>query len=151
MKQKPAVVLLCVMSLITSLIVGCATLTYDKLPDNVPKGYVEFYSKGVTGLGTLVWYVCKYENGKEREITGSVWSGEQRRRIAERPGTHTFIVKFGTAANKITVEVIEGMIIPVRVIIKPGTVEHGLEHGLQRVTYHFNMDLSVERPAPFVK
>jgi len=50
MKRFPAVVLLFVMALITSLIAGCAGFqtdvrTFDKLPDNTPKGYVEFYSE----------------------------------------------------------------------------------------------------------
>ena len=140
------------MSLITFSIVGCAVLSYDRLSDNVPKGYVEFYSEGVTGLGGRVWTVHKNENGKEEQITGSVAYGGQRRRIAERPGSHTFIVKLGTAAEKVTIKVIEGMIIPVRVIINPISVKDGFpQSGGYYYHAQFNMGLRVENATPFGK
>ena len=141
----------CLVVFLTLTLAGCAALTYDRIPDNAPKGYAEFYSAGITGLGSRVWVVCKPENGKLTKITGSVWYGKQRRRIAERPGMHTFVVKFGSATEEVTVKVIEGMITPVRVIIIPGTADTKWVSGKKHTTYHFSMFLNVETPTRFVK
>ena len=154
MKRLQAVALLFMMALITLLITGCAGFqtdvrTFDNLPDNSPKGYVEFYSeesedaielhKNITGS----WGVYQYEDGIATEIEGMVWSWRTRRRIAVRPGRHTFIVKLASAVPKVTIEVIEGMIIPVKVKIELGDTTYR--------AYHFNMELNVEDATPFGK
>ena len=143
-------------ALITLLITGCAGFqtdvrTFDKLPDNTPKGYVEFYSdesedaielnKNIGGT----WTVFQYdEDGVGTEIEGMVWDWRTRRRIVVRPGEHTFAVKFGLGPTpQVTVEVGEGMIVPVRVIIA--------SYAYKERAYHFNMSLSVEDAIPYVK
>lgn len=128
MKRFSSVALLFMMALITSFIAGCAGFqtdvrTFDKLPANTPKGYVEFYndeSQDAIELNNNIpgtWTVYQNEDGIATEIEGMVWDWRTRRRIAVRPGRHTFIVKLASAVPKVTVDVIEGMIIPVRVII----------------------------------
>jgi len=142
-------------ALIVLLITGCAGFqtdirTFDELPDNAHRGYVEFYSdeskdaielyKNIGGT----WTVFQYdEDGIGTEIEGMVWDWRTRRRIAVLPGQHTFAVKFGTGpAPQVTVEVDEGMIIPVRVIIA--------SYAYKERAYHFKMSLSIEDAIPFV-
>lgn len=159
MKRIPAVALLFMMVLITSLIAGCAAFqadvrTFDTLPDNIPKGYVEFYSdesedaiKLNKNIGGGTWTVYQYEDGIGKEIEGMVWDWRTKRRIAVRPGRHTFMVKFGSANPKVTVEVNEGMLIPVRVIIDL----EGTTYSYKEITYNFDMELSIEDAIPFRK
>ncbi len=158
MKLFQAVTFLFLMALITLLITGCAGFQtdvreYNNLPDNAPKGYVEFYSeeskdaielnKNIAGT----WSVHQYEDGIATEIEGMVWDWRTRRRIAVRPGKHTFAVKLASAEPKITVDAIEGMIIPVRVIIELGDTTYGYK----KIIYNFNMTLSAEGATPFVE
>ncbi len=147
--KRSAPALLFMLSVLTLLIAGCTISTYDKLPDNVPKGYVEFYGeKGETELpdgGT--WLLHKYENGKKIDVTGAIWDGNTKRRVAVRPGMHTFIVRLGNAAIKVKIDVIEGMIIPVRVIIDL----KGTENRYRTTTHKFNLSLRVKNATPFVK
>jgi uncharacterized protein YqgV (UPF0045/DUF77 family) len=141
MKRNPAAALLFMIPLIALFFVGCATvITYDQLPDNVPKGYVEFYSGSESKWGFREMEVWK----GSRRIAEASGKG-LKRRIARRPGMHTFQVRLGTAREEVKVKVIEGMITPVRVIIIPGRVEFS---GIMRIDY-FNMSLGVERPIPY--
>jgi len=128
MKRFPAVALLFMMTLITSIIGGCAAFqkdlsTFDTLPDNTPKGYVEFYCDDSRDSIQLfndlagTYFIFQYEDGVATEIKGMVWDWRTRRRIAVRPGKHTFFVKLRSAEPKVTVDVNEGMLLPVRVII----------------------------------
>jgi hypothetical protein len=134
------------------LFVGCATTIkiYDELPDNVPKGYVEFYNEDKKGASGFLWDVWKYQNGKFENITTyflrpgirlESWEGGQRRRIAERPGLHLFQLRIGSAVKEVEVEVIERMITPVRIIIT--------NLGQYGGTYSFNMSLRVEKHTPY--
>jgi len=147
------------MALITSFIVGCAGFqsdvrTFDTLPDNIPKGYVEFYSDESEdvvelskNIGGGTWSVYQYEDGIRKEIEGMVWDWRTKRRIAVRPGRHTFMVGFGSADPKVTVEVNKDMLLPVRVIIDLG----GKRYRYQETTYYFDMELRVEDAIPFGK
>ncbi len=128
MKRFPAVASLFMMALITSIMAGCATfqkdlLTYNTLPDNAPKGYVEFYSDESEDAIKLFndlagsYFIYQYEDGVATEIEGLVWDWRTRCRIALRPGNHTFIVTLKSAKQKVTVNVNEGMLLPVGVII----------------------------------
>lgn len=158
MKLYSSVPSLFMMSLITLLITGCAAFKtdlriFDDLPENDPKGYVEFYAEENEAAIELhkkfpgTFYVFKYEDETETEIKGMVWSWRTRRRVAVRPGMHTFILKYGSAARKVTVEVVEGMIIPVRVIFHIGKEEYSYK----MFTQHFNMDLNVEKATRYAK
>lgn len=128
MKRFPAVALLFMMALITLIIAGCVAFqkdlsTFNTLPDNAPKGYVEFYSDESEDAIKLFndlagsYFIYQYEDGVATEIKGLVWDWRTRRRIAVRPGRHTFIVTLKSAEQKVTVDVDEGMLLPVRVII----------------------------------
>ncbi len=145
MKRNQIFFLLYTLPSIFFLIPGCAVSTYDKLPDNVPRGYVEFYGEGVTEIDEGTWGVYKYEDGKEIDVTGILWDGNTRRRIAERPGIHTFIVKFGTANQEVTVDVVEGMIVPVNVHIDLESTKYRYKEKI----YNFNMTVSVENAIPY--
>lgn len=132
--------------LMAASVFSCKIATHDDLPPNVPKGYVEFYSEGVFELdGFATWYVCKLLDGEEKRYDLVIWDGNTKRRIAERPGMHTFMVKMGSAAQKVTVEIKDGMIQPVRVILKEGETKHAYKSK----TIYFDMSLSVEEAVPF--
>ena len=131
MKRFPAVALLFMTALITLLITGCAGFqrdlrTFDTLPDNAPKGYVEFYTDESVdaiqlfedGFAGGTYFIYQYKDGVATEIKGAVWDWRTRRRIAVRPGKHTFLLRLGwTVELKVTVDVNEGILIPVKVMI----------------------------------
>ncbi|MDP2647281.1 MAG: hypothetical protein Q8P24_20300 [Desulfobacterales bacterium] len=167
MKRNPVVALLFMMFLITLFFVGCSGIAnryiYDQLPDNIPKGYVEFYEDA----NTFRWEVWKYQNGtygKFEKLDNILWRNEgtsladrltrqgQRRMIAERPGLHLFQVRLGLAVKEVKVEVIEGMIIPVSVVIDDIKALGTTSSFNREVTeYSFNMFLSIKKHTPFVK
>ncbi len=148
MRRNIVVSILFIMFIIILLFTGCAMSVHDKLPSGVSKGYVEFYGEGVTEIDNYAtWYITKYENGRETKYDIVIWDGNTKRRIAERPGMHTFIVRMGSAAHKVSVEILEGMIVPVKVVIKEGKTEYSYK----RKTYYFDLSSSVEKAIPFVK
>lgn len=112
-----AIVRVLLLSVYICVLVGCKTITYDRLPDNARKGYAEFYSRGITGIGAGTWGVSEDIGGTRSKLTGGVWSGTQRRRIALRPGRHTFVVGLGDAHASVALYLTEGKVKPVRVII----------------------------------
>ena len=134
-------------------VLGCAVVHYDQVPDGAPKGYVEFYPDGEPGAGGIgaipvpatPWQIWKQENGNLVRVSGILWSGSQRRRVAEPPGRHTYVIKLGTASQPVTVEVKEGLMTPVRVFIeRKGTPEMqviGWKH-------YFVMTVQVEKAVP---
>ncbi len=128
MNRFPAVALFFMMALITSIIAGCVTFqkdltTYNTLPDNAPKGYVEFYvdenEDGIKLFNDLAgsYFIYQYEDGVATEIKGLVWDWRTRRRIVVSPGRQTFVVTLKSAKQKVTVNVNEGMLLPVGVKI----------------------------------
>ena len=124
---------------------GCAVINYDLSPNNTPRGYIEFYNENITHSNMNTWEVWKYEDPNEIKITGLLWSGEERRRISDRPGTHTFIVRIGSFSESVIVDIIEGMIIPVRVRMMRITASKDT----YKTANHFKMVLDVEKPIPF--
>lgn len=133
----------------------CAGATYDNLPSGTPKGYVEFYPQGAAALGGVLlqqktWDVWKIGNGESRRVTGMLLYASQHRRIAERPGKYTYAVTLDQAVQKVTVEVKDGFVTPVRVVIeklgshfKWPTLTKGAG-----VMYDFRLSVHVEKPIP---
>src|SRR5262245_11378476 len=120
-------------------VLGCAVVDYDQVAGGASKGYVDFYPDGEPGAGGIgaiplparPWQIWKQENGNLVRVTGILWSGSQRRRIADSPGRHTYIIKLGTA-----VEVKEGLM--TRCEFSQVT---GWKH-------YFVMTVEVEKPIP---
>ena len=147
--------------LFTILIAGCAAFqtdlrTIDKLPDNVPKGYVDFYTEENEDAIQLhkefqgTFFIYKLENGVEKEIKDMVWSWQTRRRIAVQPGLQTFRVKFASADIKIAVEAVEGMIVPVKFTYKLGESKYYYQVGTGMVhKQYFDMVPSIEKAIPY--
>jgi len=140
------------------LIGGCTTTrTIDNLPSNNAKGFVAFYKylgpkASRTAYGIKIYQL---QDGKEIYLfepgildkRGTSWFKSIPRRIRKvacRPGQHTFIVKLGTAAKKIKVDVIEGMITPVRIRI----TDISRKVLGKYVTTYFNLPVLVEAPVP---
>lgn len=146
--------------LIAMLFSGCAAFNtdlriIDKLPDDAPKGYVEFYTEENEDAVKLhkefpgTFFIYKIEDSVEEEIKEMVWSWRTRRRIAVQPGLHTFRVKFASADIKIQVKAIEGMIVPVKFTYDLGESKYYYEMG--KGTMHkqyFNMVPSIEKAIP---
>lgn len=128
---------------LVALLLGCATLTTDHLPSGVAKGYVEFYKGDTTGGYVQAFTISIYELQEGKEIymgkTG-IWTRATRRRIACRPGRHTFVAKLGNAAVRVQVEVKQDEITPVRITVSPGGVAYN--------TYYFRMFLEPEKAVP---
>jgi len=120
--------------------------TIDRAPDNVPKGYVEFYDKSPRHCNYR-WNVFKYENRKKIIMRVSLPNSEDRFRISARPGMHTFFVELGSASRAVTVKVIEGKITPVAVKIM--FCDRSYELG--KTTISFRMVVDIGKPMPFYK
>ena len=123
-------------------------LTYDPLAPSLSKGYVEFSSPAdQSGVSYYTYSIHEQKNGQEVDAFPlQIWSGEQKRRIAEPPGTHTFVVKLGNVSEALTVEVLEGMITPVAVIVTD--VAQGATIGAT-TTYGFRLVTAVSSPVPY--
>ena len=121
------------------------TRIYDRIPDDVPKGYVEFYTEEgneLTGSGIEIYQL---HEGKEEHLN-SRWYKEffgskyYNNRYAAEPGLHIFGVKYGTAHKRIPVKIVSGMITTVGISL--------LCTREARRTYYFNMYLDVQDPVP---
>ena len=142
------------------LAAGCATTgMYDQLPDNVTKGYVDFYGELILSVNNEPWSVFEFENGKEKRITPFHWipwapPKDRHVIVAERSGLQNFVVKLGSGERLVKVEVIEGMIVPVKVVLTnircsgKSTYSGG---AVYTRTCDFDMSLEVGKPTPFVK
>jgi hypothetical protein len=118
---------------------GCATV--DILPNDIPKGYVEFYAyKGETFgqqipivQGTYMLdeeekRICDRNSILQRPAhpvnrpdicmwcSVALWTGGTRCKIAKSPGSHTFNF-LNNEGISVTVEVKEKMITPVRITV----------------------------------
>jgi len=147
---------------------GCSgeVLLIDRLPPNLPKGYVEFYEFYPEG-GTeappkpTVYQLAKASevqegrtthNGMYSFIKGFVIYSNLR--IAAAPGSHTFVVEKGSGDLRTEVPVVERMVTPVRIVITDVTVDrdymynkYGEEIGTT-TTYRFKMHSEVGQPSP---
>jgi hypothetical protein len=123
-------------------------LTYDPMAPSVSKGYVEFSSPaGQSGVSYYTYSIHEQKNGQEVDAFPlQIWSGTQKRRIAEPPGTHTFVVKPGNVSEALTAEVLEGMVTPVAVFVKD--VGQGATIGAT-TTYGFRLVTAVGSPVPY--
>jgi len=95
--------------------------------------------------------ICQISNGQEQFI-GSLGGSVPKRRVAARPGLHTFTVECGTLKETITAEVFDGKITPVGILITVTNVTQsgGLMPGeLITTTYFFEADFAIESPVPF--
>lgn len=128
---------------------GCKVVTFDRMPAGAPKGYAEFYSVGIHGVGLMTWGVCEQIDGQDKKVSGEIWSGSQRRRIATSPGVHTFTVKLNPEYARTTIKVPENMIVPVRVYIEPECNKDGIYYS--DYFGRFTMRLEPEQPVPFLK
>jgi len=89
---------------------SCKTITIvDNIPQNSPKGYVEFYA-------SWKYTLFKVEDGSITRIKKIRYG--QRTRIEVEPGKHTFIVKIKRVQRDISVNVLEEMISPIRIETK---------------------------------
>jgi hypothetical protein len=144
MKRTPAFALFFLLSLVTLFCVGCAPRIYDKLPDNAPKGYVVFSPGGERYWETVakeVWHVWKLEGENWVElIEGNI----NPVRIAEQPGMHRFRVTLVKRSREVTVNIKEGYVTPVGIIISPKKTEYNPF----AKTHHFQMSLKVGEPFP---
>ena len=134
------------------LVGGCGIPLTDNVPPGVPKGYIEFYQAENKKFPAAV-KICQVSNGQEQFI-GSLGGSVPKRRVAARPGLHTFTVECGTLKETIKAEVFDGKITPVGILITVigVTQSGGLVPG-ERITttYFFEADFTVESPIPFYK
>ena len=92
-------------------------------------------------MSVRAWSVSRVEDGKVTKVTGVVVTGREWRRIAEVPGMYTYLVGLGSGVRRITVDIKNGMITPVKVTaIATGGDWTGKTF--------FNMSLSAESPIP---
>ncbi len=132
------------------LLGGCAVASYDNVPDGVPRGYVEFYPDGPGGIGGpfgdgIPWQIWREQGGKAEQVTGQMFFGSQKRRIADTPGKHVFQIRLGSGIERVLVEIREGMVTPVRVRID----RRGSESTFTGSRNIFSLVYFVEAPVPF--
>jgi hypothetical protein len=100
-----------------ALAAGCRTMTTDRVPSGEQRGYVEFYVASGENLGFQV-PIYEVIDGKDYPAgSACLWNRWTTRRVAAEPGKHVYLVALGTARKKVTVEVEEGMIVPVRITL----------------------------------
>jgi len=128
MKQLGSIILL--LSFLVS-ISGCATFEkIDRLPLGLAKGYVEFYLDHPTDAGIHILEVLPdgtqvpYNNYTLVKGWGSVYP--ERVRVALTPGIHEFIFykEYNSSAPRIKVEIVEEMLIPVRISLTEIIPDH---------------------------
>jgi hypothetical protein len=124
----------------------------DSLPNNLSKGYVEFYVT-VESKDNYYWWVRVTQIGspldceKIRHRNAQTAYKDLPLLFACAPGTNRFRLESGTepgkARREIDVEVLNGMVTPVRVVI---TVTGGRAYEPQKIC--FMMNALTEEPGP---
>lgn len=153
MKQSTITWPLLLISLVATIVSGCVGLStdllvYDKIPENMPKGYVEFFTEENEDAVEInkefpgSYFLYLTENGIEKEVEGMVWSWRTKRRVAVNPGQNTFRIKYASVDTKITVEARENMITPVRIVFKRLGESYRVHDEIKQ---KFNMDIKVEK------
>ena len=130
------------------ILTGCPPITIkDNIPDGIPKGFIEFYylaSEEHVGIPEIYSIDIKYGAIYEgRTSLNDIVQDKVGFRLAKRPGTYKFRVDLGTAKKEVNINVLEGMVIPVR--IKFGNVQKGSKGA------SFNMNLIIEAAVPLLK
>jgi len=168
--MKKWVVLLIVVVVIL-LAFGCSlvTIVKDDLPPGVPKGYVEFYRSREDSqklqqgnVAPLVYSVDKttektdWEKEEGKVLFANAFKSRGTLRIAKMPGVHRFRVELGDVDRGIQVNVPEGMVVPVRIIISDISSEVTTSPSYRgtysmTTTTRFKMSITVEEPVPFIK
>ncbi len=136
--------------------------TYDRVPKNEPKGYIDFYNKGANYVQRWQdwrtvpprWFFKKYVDGELTKITSFLREGNGQPyvyRFADHPGNHAYHLKVGTGEWRIPVEVVEGMITPVQIEFVKTAVSHSsFITSLNVITSHFEINIEVEKPTPYL-
>lgn len=128
---------------LSTLTTGCSSLFYSSnLPDDAPRGYVEFYADGPHRIGDKTWVISKAVGGKTKVVNSNNGFIDQgrKRRITESPGIHTYQVSLGNAKHSITTSVADGMVRPIKITLYPGFNKHESI----RVTHYFTMSVIEE-------
>jgi hypothetical protein len=143
------------------LFAGCAPITLiDHVSSGTPKGYVEFYlPKGGAAISRSSIYLIV--NGKDiYEGATSNWDvgvPKTGLRIAKSPGDYLFAVRVGGHRKKVLVQIIEGMVTPVRIVYtdvgKSSSFVPGgyMTPGGVQTTTSFNMEVYPEKPVPIAE
>jgi hypothetical protein len=143
--------------LIMFLILGCATIIKDSLPDGASKGYVKFYRlKSDIGrlnlmdvhLNTKVYSIIeKNKPLEEGEIPPpTIWVDSGSLQLTKPPGNYHFKVVLGNGEKDVHVRIEEGMVTPVRIILSDVKKTSGSGY----FTISFKMGIDVEKPIPFM-
>lgn len=136
---------------------GCSVLKVDRLPQNVPKGYVEFNrtnpqkSWEINGTQTFIY---ELKEGK-KVFMGELGKGSRKinLRIACSPGNHTFIIHYTLPGitkigkiedDEVAVSIKENYIVLVNVIMT--AYVHSTDVTRQSIVkkFSFNSDIRVE-------
>ncbi|MEW6381202.1 MAG: hypothetical protein AB1611_16565 [bacterium] len=155
---------------------GRKTLVIEKVTQNLPRGYVEFFAEKDNNR-EWSFFIYHFLNNK-KEWTG--WTGvdKSRKTINSRffiePGLHTFIIKFEPLITgfellrasifnalpsslspperlickdkKVTVEVIDGMITPVKITLQ--FIDETWKNEFQQITPYYNFEIKEDVYAP---
>lgn len=153
--------LMCCVFILNNLF-ACATASetsiHNQLPDNIPRGYIEFYvadEHESPDVPFWPWCVRKSDEDPNNAIFCRNSRSQKRVILHSLPGSHTFIVRCESIERSITVNVTEGMIIPIRVttiVNKRG--QSFVTNAVGSTTtkyYDISMFVSVENMRPFVK
>ena len=141
---------------------GCASIfelsfkdnTYfnDFAADEYNKGYVEFYVGDSSELRIAVLSKCIEKSFDNKILWDEIIIGllgeynrDTKVRIAEKPGSYTYIVKKGGSVSTVRVSVTEGMLTPVRVDMKNLFVEEIAG----RIVKFFEINVIPGQPIPF--
>jgi hypothetical protein len=149
------------------ILVSCAPIRkFDRVPEGVPKGYVEFYylkSEGNIGFSFPVYITAHPTRDTPAEgwISSSRWifGNKIGLRLSESPGRYTFYVGASEFSQPISVSIKEGMVIPVRMVFtnisKDVQTRYGVSSNIIHTTtiskYKFNIYLYPENPVPIVE
>jgi hypothetical protein len=113
------VVVLVIIALTT---VGCIPLLKgrvekDRLPWNTPKGYAEFYElvdQGSPNNRTVLPAEIYRIDGKDEKVGDLSYFPL---RVAATPGMHEFAVKIGNTSESVSVNIENGMVTPVKILL----------------------------------
>jgi hypothetical protein len=144
MRSKRYIAFFCALCPV-ALLTGC-TLTTDRLPGNIPKGYVLFRHDESRNDRDKI-DICQLQDGKEVHM-GSIGMWNDRRRVACEPGQHTFVIRLrygpivsrSSVAERVQVEVKQGRTTPVSISL----VLVGTKQPYGPWTYRYIISFNVE-------
>jgi NRPS condensation-like uncharacterized protein len=144
-----------IVTLILFLFTSCLTWKkmYDRIPQEEPKGYIDFYIKrwnlGVVNKEVNI-YQGEFETKKYlsevRSHNGFFAFGVGLSRVAFTPGEHTITVAIGNGFDTKTVKVVQGMITPFAINIKKAGSKY-YKGGFAYIPFRLNSE--IKEPVPF--